>query len=78
METVRLCALHVAARATLTIIGAALLWYGEGLASIFGLILMLIGLICGVSGLMPGDFVPRALDALADRIHEADAHRTAA
>ena len=78
METVRLCALHVAARATLTIIGAALLWYGEGLASIFGLVLMLVGLICSVSGLLAGDYVLRALDALSDRIHAASARRTAA
>jgi hypothetical protein len=30
---------------------------------------MLIGLICAVSGLLAGDFVPNAVDALNERFH---------
>jgi hypothetical protein len=30
---------------------------------------MLIGLICAVSGLLAGDFVPDAIDALSERVH---------
>jgi hypothetical protein len=78
MEAVRLRALHFAARATLIFIGATFLWYGVEVASIFGLLVMFIGLICAVTGFLAGDVVPRTLDALVDRIHAGSARRTAA
>jgi hypothetical protein len=78
MEVIRLRALHLAARATFGLIGAALLWYGVGLASVLGLIVMLIGLICAVSGFLAGDTVPRALDVMTERLHAEGPRRTAA
>jgi hypothetical protein len=66
MEAIRPHAFHFAARAVLTVLGAALLWWSP--ASILGLVAMLIGLICAISGLLPGDFVPDAIDALSDRL----------
>jgi hypothetical protein len=67
MDAVRTHGLHFAARAVLTIVGAVLLWFAP--ATVFGLVVMLIGLICAVSGLFVGDIVPEAVDALAELVH---------
>ena len=67
MDAIRPHAFHFTARAVLTALGAALLWWAP--ASILGLVVMLIGLICAVSGLLAGDFVPDAIDALSERVH---------
>ena len=67
MDAIRTHGLHLAARAVLTAIGALLLWLAP--ASVGGLVVMLIGLICAASGLLAGDFVPRAVDALSEHFH---------
>ena len=65
MDAIRTHGLHLAARAVLTMFGALLLWSAP--LSVAGLVVMLIGLICSVSGLLAGDFVPDAVDALSER-----------
>ena len=67
MDAIRSHALHLAARAVLTVLGGLLLWSAP--LSVVGLLVMLIGLICAVSGLLAGDFVPDAVDALSERFH---------
>ena len=67
LDTIRAHAFHLAVRAVLTILGGLLLWSAP--LSVAGLLLMLIGLICAVSGLLAGDFVPDAVDALSERFH---------
>jgi hypothetical protein len=67
MDAIRSHGLHLAARAVLTMLGALLLWLAP--ASVAGLVVMLIGLICAASGLLAGDFVPDAVDALSERFH---------
>jgi hypothetical protein len=67
MDAIRSHALHLAARAVLTVLGGLLLWSAP--LSVTGLVVMLIGLICAVSGLLAGDFVPDAVDALSEHFH---------
>ena len=67
MDAICLHGLHLAARGVLTMLGALLLWLAP--LSVAGLVVMLIGLICTVSGLLAGDFVPDAVDALSERFH---------
>jgi hypothetical protein len=73
MDAIRSHALHFAARAVLTVFGAFLLWLAP--LSVAGLVVMLIGLICAVSGLLAGDFVPDAVDALTERFLGAATRR---
>ena len=73
MDAIRTHGLHLAARAVLTAFGALLLWSAP--LSVAGLVVMLIGLICAVSGLLAGDFVPDAVDALSGRFHGTAARR---
>jgi hypothetical protein len=73
MDAIRSHGFHPAARGVLTVLGAGLLWSAP--ASIVGLVVMLIGLVCAVSGLLAGDFVPNAVDALSDRFHGAATRR---
>ena len=73
MDAIRSHALHLAARAVLTALGGLLLWSAP--LSAAGLVVMLIGLICAVSGLLAGDFVPDAVDALSERFHGAATRR---
>ena len=73
MDVIRSHGLHLAARAALTMLGALLLWLAP--LSVAGLVVMLIGLICAVSGLLAGDFVPDAVDALSERFHGAPTRR---
>jgi hypothetical protein len=49
METIRPNAVHFAIRAVLICVGALLLW--EAPASVAGLVVMLVGLVCAVMGL---------------------------
>jgi hypothetical protein len=67
MDAIRLHGLHIAARAILTMAGALLLWSAP--ASIFGLVVMLFGLICAASGLLAGDIIPHTVDALTELVH---------
>ena len=73
MDAIRLHGLHLAARVVLTVLGAWLLWSAP--ASAAGLIVMLVGLICAVSGLVAGHFVPDAVDALSQRFHGTPTRR---
>jgi hypothetical protein len=73
MDAIRSHGLHLAARAVLTVLGAWLLWSAP--LSVTGLGVMLIGLICVVSGLLAGDFVPDAVDALSERLQGAATRR---
>ncbi len=73
MDVLRSHGLHLAARAVLTMLGALLLWLAP--ASVAGLVVMLIGLICAVSGVSAGDFVPDAVDALSQRFGGAPTRR---
>jgi hypothetical protein len=73
MEAIRPHAVHFAARFILTVLGATLLWWAP--ASVVGLVVMLIGLICAVSGLLAGDFIPEAIDAIGERFHPAATRR---
>ena len=73
MEAIHSQTFHLAARAVLTIIGAALLWWAP--ATVSGLLVMLVGLVCAVSGLLAGDFVPEVVDLLADHMQAASARR---
>ena len=61
MEAIRPHALHFAARAVLTLLGIALLWWAP--ASILGLVIMLIGLICAVSGIAASDMFQSTTDS---------------
>jgi hypothetical protein len=73
MDAIRTHGLHLAARAVLTILGGLLLWSAP--LTVTGLVVMLIGLIFAVSGLLAGDFVPAAVDALSGRFHGAPTRR---
>jgi hypothetical protein len=73
MDAIRSHALHLAARAVLTVLGGFLLWSAP--LSVVGLLVMLIGIICAVSGLLAGDFVPDAVDALSERFHGTETRR---
>jgi len=73
MDAIRSHGLHLAARAVLTMLGAWLLWSAP--ASVAGLVVMLIGLTCAVSGLLAGDFVPNAVDALSEHFHVTTTRR---
>ena len=61
MEAIRPHSIHFAARAVLTVFGAALLWWAP--ASVFGLVVMLIGLICAVSGIAASDMFQSTTDS---------------
>jgi hypothetical protein len=65
MDAIRLHGLHFAARAVLAACGAVLLWSAP--ASVVGLLVMLIGLVCAATGLFAGDFVPDVVDVLSER-----------
>jgi hypothetical protein len=73
MDAIRLHGLHFAARAVLIVVGAVLLWSAP--ASVVGLVVMLFGLICVVSGLFVGDVIPEAVDALIGRVPGTATHR---
>ncbi len=73
MDAIRSHALHLAARVVLTVFGALLLWSAP--LSGAGLVVMLIGLICAVSGLLAGDFVPNVVNALSERFLGAATRR---
>jgi hypothetical protein len=73
MEAIRSQAGHVAARVLLTVLGVALLWFAP--ATITGLLVMFVGLVCTVSGLLAGDFIPNAVDALTERMQATVARR---
>ena len=73
MDAIRTHGLHLAARAALTMFGALLLWSAP--LSVAGLVVMLIGLICAVSGLFAGGFVPDAVDAVSERVYGAPTRR---
>jgi hypothetical protein len=73
LDAIRAHGLHLAARAVLTILGGLLLWSAP--LTVTGLVVMLIGLIFAVSGLLAGDFVPDAVDALSERFHGAPTRR---
>ena len=73
MEAIRSQTFHLASRAVLTILGVMLLWRAP--ATVGGLAVMLIGLICAVSGLLAGDFIPNAVGTLAERMQSATTRR---
>ena len=60
MDAIRSHGLHVAARAVLTMVGVVLLWLAP--ASILGLVVMLVGLICASSGLLAGAVIPETVE----------------
>ena len=73
MDAIRSQTFHIAARTVLTLLGLALLWWAP--TTVAGLVLMLIGLICAVSGLLAGDFVPNTLDLIAGHVQATVATR---
>jgi hypothetical protein len=66
-------AFQLTTRAVITLVGAAMLWWAP--ASILGLIVMLIGVICASAGLLAGDFVPQAIDAVSEHVYATATRR---
>lgn len=75
MEAIQSQTGHFAARVLLTVLGVAMLWFAP--ATVTGLVVMLVGLVCAVSALFAGDVVPDAIDALAGHVQTTFAARRA-